>query len=74
MAAQRCNLHTRRQGRSLTHGRVVGVGEALVHPLPHEHPAVVGKRALDDLVVVLFQLFSGLCGQRREDTDGLEHL
>lgn len=48
----------------LTHGRVVGVGETLVHPLPHEHPAVVGEGALDDLVVVLFQLLRGLCRQR----------
>lgn len=53
-----------RQGQSLTHGGVVGVGEALVHPLSHEHPAVIGKSALDDLVVILFQLFSGLCRQR----------
>lgn len=46
--------------KTLTHGRVVGVGEALVHPLPHEHPGVAGKVALDDLVVVLSQLFGGL--------------
>lgn len=44
----------------LTHGCVVGVGEALVHPLPHEHPGVAGEVALDDLVVVLPQLFGGL--------------
>lgn len=49
----------------LTHGCVVGVGEALVHPLPHEHPAVIGKGALDDLAVVLFQLFSGLRRQMK---------
>lgn len=48
------------RGQILTHGCVVGVGEALVHPLPHEHPAVIGESALNDLVVVLFQLFSGL--------------
>lgn len=53
------------EGRRLTHRRVVGVGEALVHPLPHEHPGVVGEGALDDLVVVLFQLFTGLRGQKR---------
>lgn len=53
-----------REERSLTHGGVVGVGEALVHPLPHEHPGVVGKGALDNLVVVLFQLFGGLGGQK----------
>lgn len=46
----------------LTHGCVVGVGEALVHPLPHELPFVVRKVALDDLVVVLPQLFGGLRG------------
>lgn len=48
--------------KGLTHGRVVGVREALVHPLPHEYPAVVGEGALDDLVVVLCQLFGDLCG------------
>lgn len=46
--------------KKLTHGCVVGVGEALVHPLPHEHPGVAGEVALDDLVVVLSQLFGGL--------------
>lgn len=40
-----------------SHGCLVRVWEALVDPLPHEHPGVVGKGALDDLVVVLFQLF-----------------
>lgn len=47
----------------LTHGCVVGVREALVHPLPHEYPAIVGEGALDDLVVVLFQIFGDLHGQ-----------
>lgn len=53
--------------RRLTHGCVVGVREALVHPLPHEHPAVVGEGALDDLVVILFQLFGDLQGQIGSD-------
>ena len=48
----------------LTHGCVVGVGETLVYPLSHEHPRVVHERALDDLVVVHFQLLCGL--ERRE--------
>lgn len=51
----------------LTHGRVVGVWEALVHPLPHEHPAVVGEGALDDLVVILLQIFGDLRGQIGSD-------
>lgn len=55
-------LRTRRS-KTLTHGCVVGVGEALVHPLPHELPFVVGKIALDDLVVVLSQFFGGLQGR-----------
>ena len=38
----------------------IGVGETLVCPLSHEDPGVVPEGALDDLVVVLFQLFSGL--------------
>lgn len=55
----------------LTHGCVVGVGEALVHPLPHELPFVVRKVALDDLVVVLPQLFGGLRGGwRHRETTG----
>lgn len=48
------------QQRRLTHSCVVGVWEALVYPLPHEHPAVVVEGALDDLVVVQFELFRGL--------------
>lgn len=54
--------------RSLTHGCVVGIGEALVHPLPHEHPAVIGEGAFDDLVVVLLQLSRRLCRQYGERT------
>lgn len=64
-------LRTKRS-KALTHGCVVGVGEALVHPLPHELPFVVGKITLDDLVVVLSQLFGGLevvvVGDWGEDT------
>lgn len=60
---QPVNFSTRAEGSGgLTHGCVVGVGEALVHPLPHELPFVVRKVALDDLVVVLPQLFGGLRG------------
>lgn len=43
-----------------SHGRVVGVGEALVYSLSHEHPGVVHEGTLDDLVVVHFQLLCGL--------------
>lgn len=65
---QPVNFNTRTEGsRGLTHGCVVGVGEALVHPLPHELPFVVRKVALNDLVVVLPQLFGGLRGG--EDTE-----
>lgn len=63
--ADRINELGERGERSLTHGGVVGVGKALVHPLPHEHPGVVGEGALDNLVVVLFQLFGGLCGEKQ---------
>ena len=54
----------------LTHGCVVGVGEALVYSLLHENPGVVGKRALDDLVVVLLQILGGLHREGERGTDG----
>lgn len=53
-------LKIRECAGSLTHGGIVGVWETLVDPLPHEHPAVVSKGALYDLVVVFLQLLSGL--------------
>ena len=55
--------------QALTHGRIVGVWEALVYPLSHEHPGVADKGALYDFVVVLLQILGHLQGGEREERD-----
>lgn len=58
-------------GKTLLTHCVVGVGEALVHPVSHEHPGVV-KGPLNYLVVVLLQLLRGLENEKGVKVVGLE--